>query len=221
MDPLSHLGPGLVIEGSAVVVSALSAMITAAKKQLDFVGVYALAIVTAFGGGTLRDLVLDRRPFFWVERSEYLVIVLGLCLPFVYSQRLYHWSTTLVARADVIDALGLGLFTVSGTALAVNAGMPAVVCALLGVVTSTGGGVLRDLIINETPQLFQHGRLHATSALGGAIVYLLLHTMGAPEGVVVVAAAAITVALRLIALWRGASLPRPHWLRTGRWRTPG
>jgi uncharacterized membrane protein YeiH len=220
MIPISHVGPALFIEGSAVVVSALSAMITAAKKQMDFVGVYALAVVTSFGGGTLRDLVLDRRPFFWVEHWEYLVIVLALCVPFVYSHRLYVWSTTLVARANVIDALGLGLFTVSGTALAVDAGMPAVICALLGVVTSTGGGVLRDLIINEIPQLFQHGRLHAASALVGAAAYLLLRAIGVADPVVVIAAAAITVALRLISLWGGATLPRPHWLRTGRWRTP-
>ena len=203
-----------------MVVSALLAMITGAKKRMDFVGVYSLAVVTSFGGGTLRDLVLDRRPFFWVERWEYLIAVLALCIPFVYSHRLYRWSTTLVGRADVIDALGLGLFTVSGTALAVNAGMPAVVCALLGVVTSTGGGVLRDLIINELPQLFQHGRLHAASALVGAAAYLVLRGVEQPESAVAVLAAAITVASRLIALWRGATLPRPHWLRTGRWRVP-
>ncbi len=117
-------------------------MITAAKKEMDFVGVYVLALVTSFGGGTIRDLLLDRRPFFWVARSEYLVIVLALCVPFVYSRRLYTWSATFVARADIIDALGLGFFTVSGTALAAEAGMPAIVCALLGVVTGTGGGVM-------------------------------------------------------------------------------
>jgi uncharacterized membrane protein YeiH len=173
MGAFSHLSPGLLLEGSAVIVSALSAMITAAKKEMDFVGVYALAVVTSFGGGTVRDLLLDRRPFFWVERWEYLVIVLALCVPFVYSRRLYRWSATFVARADVVDALGLGFFTVSGTALAAHAGMPAIVCALLGVMTGTGGGVMRDLITNEIPTLFQHGRLHATAAVVGAGVYLV------------------------------------------------
>src|SRR5471030_2348640 len=158
----THINPSLLLEGSAVIVAALSAMITAAKKEMDFVGVYALALVTSFGGGTIRDLLLDRRPFFWVERWEYLVIVLALCVPFVYSRKLYRWSTTLVARAQIIDALGLGFFVISGTELAARAGMPAIVCALLGVVTGTGGGVIRDLIIIEIPALFKHGRLHAT-----------------------------------------------------------
>ena len=174
MGAFIHVRPSLLLEGSAVIVAALSAMITAAKKEMDFVGVYVLALVTSFGGGTIRDLLLDRRPFFWVARSEYLVIVLALCVPFVYSRRLYTWSATFVARADVIDALGLGFFTVSGTALAAEAGMPAIVCALLGVVTGTGGGVIRDLIVNDIPSLFKHGRLHATAAIAGALAYLAI-----------------------------------------------
>ncbi len=216
----THINPSLLLEGSAVIVAALSAMITAAKKQMDFVGVYALALVTSFGGGTIRDLLLDRRPFFWVERSEYLVIVLALCVPFVYSRALYRWSTTLLARADIVDALGLGFFTVSGTALALKAGMPAIICALLGVVTGTGGGVIRDLIVNEIPALFKHGRLLATAAFVGAAVYLALHAFDVTEAVCVGVSVTVIVALRLTALWGGAALPRPHWLNTGNWRAP-
>ncbi len=220
MGAFSHISPSLLLEGSAVIVAALSAMITAAKKEMDFVGVYVLALVTSFGGGTIRDLLLDRRPFFWVERWEYLVIVLGLCIPFVYSRKLYTWSATFVARADIVDALGLGFFTVSGTALAAREGMPAIVCALLGVVTGTGGGVIRDLIINEIPALFKHGRLLATAAFAGAAVYLGLRELGVNDVVCVGVAAALIVALRLTALWGGAALPRPHWLNTGNWRAP-
>jgi uncharacterized membrane protein YeiH len=220
MGAFTHISPSLLLEGSAVIVAALSAMITAAKKEMDFVGVYALALVTSFGGGTIRDLLLDRRPFFWVERWEYLVIVLALCVPFVYSRKLYQWSTTFVARADIIDALGLGFFTISGTALAAKAGMPAIICALLGVVTGTGGGVIRDLIIIEIPELFKHGRLHATAALAGAAVYLGLLRLGANDGVCVGVSVFVIVALRLTALWGGAALPKPHWLDTGRWRVP-
>jgi uncharacterized membrane protein YeiH len=209
---------GLAIEASAVIISALATMIVAAKKRMDLVGVYALAVVTSFGGGTLRDLLLDRRPFFWVARWEYLLIVFVMCVLFVYSRRLYEWSSTLVARADIIDALGLGLFTVSGTALAAHLEMPAVVCALLGVLTSTGGGVARDLIINEVPQLFQHGRLHATSALVGAVAYLVLTRLGMREATASVLAASLIVTVRLVALWMGTALPKPHWLQTGNYR---
>jgi len=220
MGAFTHISPSLLLEGSAVIVAALSAMITAAKKEMDFVGVYALALVTSFGGGTIRDLLLDRRPFFWVERWEYLVIVLALCVPFVYSRWLYHWATTFVARAHIIDALGLGFFTISGTELAAKAGMPAIICALLGVVTGTGGGVIRDLIIIEIPALFKHGRLHATAAVAGAALYLLLRELGVAEVVCVSLSVTLIVVLRLTALWGGAALPRPHWLDTGKWRVP-
>jgi uncharacterized membrane protein YeiH len=220
MGTFTHINPSLILEGSAVIVAALSAMITAAKKEMDFVGVYALALVTSFGGGTIRDLLLDRRPFFWVDRWEYLVIVLALCVPFVYSRKLYQWSTTFVARADIVDALGLGFFTISGTALAAKAGMPAIVSALLGVVTGTGGGVLRDLIIIEIPALFRHGKLFATAAFAGAAIFLALTRLGVADGICVGVSVVAIVALRLTALWGGATLPRPHWLETGRWRVP-
>ncbi len=220
MIPVTRVNPELLIEGAAVVTAALSAMITAAKKEMDLVGVYALAVVTSFGGGTLRDLILDRRPFFWVDRWEYLVIVLAMCVPFVYSRKLYEWSRTLVARADVVDAVGLGMFTVSGTALAAHAGMPAIICALLGVLTATGGGVLKDIIVIELPELFQHGKMHAVAALAGAVTWLLMRELGVREATCAFVAAGLTVALRLAALWSGAALPRPQWLETGRFRTP-
>jgi uncharacterized membrane protein YeiH len=215
-----HIRPSLVIESSAVIIAALSAMITAAKKKMDFVGVYALALVTSFGGGTIRDLLLDRRPFFWVARYEYLIVVLALCVPFVYSKRLYSWSTTLVARADIVDAIGLGFFTVSGTELAIQAGMPAIICALMGVITGTGGGVLRDLIVIEIPAVFQYGRLYATASVIGAATYLGLYDLGVVEAVRVGAAVAVVVGLRVFTEWRGATLPKPHWLETGKWRVP-
>ena len=217
--PLPRVNPVLLLESAAVVTAALSAMITAAKKEMDLVGVYSLALVTSFGGGAIRDLILDRRPFFFVERWEYVLLIMGLCIPFVYSRQLYRWSRTLVARADLIDALGLGFFTVSGTALAVRAGMPAVICALLGVITSNGGGVSRDLVINEIPQLFKHGRLQSVAALFGASIYLgLLHIESISDSRAAVIAVTITVLLRLSALWQGTTLPRPHWLHTGNWK---
>jgi uncharacterized membrane protein YeiH len=212
--------PGLVLEAAAVIAASMSAMITAAKKNMDLVGVYALALVTSFGGGTIRDLLIDRRPFFWVQNWQYLVIVFVLCVGFVYSRNLYRLSTTFVARADIIDALGLGLFTISGTTLAAHADLPAPVCALLGVVTTTGGGVMRDLIINEVPTLFQHGRMHATTALAGATLFLVLLRAGLSEPTAALIATPFIVVARLGALWLGTTLPRPHWLDSGRWRTP-
>jgi uncharacterized membrane protein YeiH len=208
------VSPVLLFEIVAVVLAALSAMITAAKKNLDFVGTYALAVVTSFGGGTIRDVLLDRRPFFWVLRWEYLAVIFALCIPFVYNKRVHGWSRQLVARGEFVDALGLGFFTVVGVSLAQEAHLPAVVSVLMGVITATGGGIIRDLLINEIPIVFRHGTtLYTTSAFAGAIVFLVVQRLHSPSAVI--ASVAVAVGLRLYSVWVGASLPRPHWIATG------
>ena len=194
-------------------------MITASKKSLDFVGTYALAVVTAFGGGTVRDVLLDRRPFFWVSRSEYLIIIFALCLPFVYSRRVHEWSRQLVARGELVDALGLGFFTVVGVTMAQELKLPWAVAVLMGVITATGGGVMRDLLINEIPVIFRHGtELYTTSAFAGAIVFIALERVHSP--IAVIASVSVAVGLRLYSVWKGASLPRPHWIQSGTFPVP-
>jgi uncharacterized membrane protein YeiH len=214
-----RLTPLLIFEIFAVVLAALSAMITASKKNLDFVGTYALAVVTSFGGGTVRDVLLDRRPFFWVSRSEYLVVIFALCLPFVYSRRVHDWSRQLVARGELVDALGIGFFTVVGVTMAQEQKLPAAVAVLMGVITAIGGGIMRDLLINEIPVVFRHGtELYTTSAFAGAIVYLLLQRLHSPSAVI--ASVSVAVGLRLYSVWAGTSLPRPHWISTGTFPVP-
>jgi len=213
------LSPLLIFEIVAVVLAALSAMITASKKSLDFVGTYALAIVTAFGGGTIRDVLLDRRPFFWVSRWEYLIVIFALALPFVYSRRVHQWSRQLVARGEFVDALGLGFFTVVGVTMAQELHLPWAVAVLMGVVTAIGGGVMRDLLINEIPVIFRHGtELYTTSAFAGAIVFIVVQHYHKPSAVF--ASVAVAVGLRLYSVWAGASLPRPHWIQTGTFPVP-
>jgi uncharacterized membrane protein YeiH len=211
--------PVLVFEVVAVVLAALSAMITAAKKNLDFVGTYALAVVVAFGGGTIRDLLLMRRPFFWAERWEYLVVIFVLCIPFVYSRRVHNLAQRVVARGEFVDALGLGFYTVVGCILALQAKQPAVVAILLGVITSTGGGIMGDVLMNEIPGYFRHGPLYTSSAFIGAVVFVGLDPLG--HKVAVPAAVTSAVTLRLISVWLGTTLPRPHWLRTDAHAIPG
>lgn len=216
---LKGVSPVLVFEVIAVVLAALSAMITAAKKNLDVVGTYALAVTTAFGGGTIRDVLLDRRPFFWVSRWEYLIVIFALCIPFVYSRRVHVWSRQLVARGEFVDALGLGFFSVVGVTLALDVKLPATVAVLMGVITATGGGIMRDLLINEIPVVFRHGTtLYTTSAFAGALVFIALHNLHTPFAVF--AAVTVAVGSRLYSVWRGTSLPRPLWMSTGAHRVP-
>ena len=211
------MSPIVAFEVVAVVLGALSAMIKAAKKNLDFVGTYALAVIVSFGGGTIRDVLLDRRPFFWVQRWEYLVVIFLLCIPFVYSRGVHALAQRVVARGEFIDAVGLGFYAVVGCTLALDAKQPPVVAVLLGVITSTGGGIIGDTLVNEIPGYFRHGSLYTTAALAGAIAFVILRPAG--NGVAVITAVTIAVALRLYSVWRGASLPKPHWHVTGTHRT--
>jgi uncharacterized membrane protein YeiH len=200
-----------VVEAAAVLVSAIAGMIVASNKRMDVVGAYALACVNAFGGGTVRDLLLDNRPFYWMQRWGFLVAILGICIPFVYNARMYRLASEVHRRSVRVDAVGLALFTVAGVGIAREQGAPLVVAALMGVITGTMGGVLRDVVVNEIPDLFRPGGLYATASLAGALAFIaalengLRYSYAAAIGIVVV------VALRLLSLSHGVAVPAAQW----------
>jgi uncharacterized membrane protein YeiH len=200
------------VESAAVIAFALSGLLEAARKQLDAVGVCVVAGLTAFGGGTLRDVLLDRRPFFWVERAGWLWVLLGLCVLAMLFLRARHFAPT--ARAvQWPDAAGLGLFTASGTQIALHGGAPAIVAVLMGVVTATFGGVLRDIVCNEIPTAFRDHRPYALCAFAGGWALVGLEALGAADWLSLVAAAGVAAALRAWALLSDFTLPR--WLPDG------
>lgn len=188
------------IELVAVIAAAFSGFAEARKKQMDVVGVFVVAFVTAFGGGTLRDLLLDRRPFFWVEHYEYVVMILVLTMLVTPAMRL---AQRLVPNWAFItaDAIGLGFFSIAGMALAVQADMPWIIAAMLGVVTGVFGGVLRDVILNEVPVVLRDGKPYALAAFLGCGAYSLMLAAGTPASFALWGAAAFIVAVRLVA-WR-------------------
>jgi uncharacterized membrane protein YeiH len=202
-----------------VVVSALSGMITAARKRMDVVGTYCLAVLTAFGGGTLRDLLVDQRPFFWVRYAEYLVVIFGLCMAFVYSRPFHALANRWHRSAVAVDALGLALFTLTGLAAALRANMPLFVASLIGVITGTFGGVLRDIVVSEIPELFRPGSLYAVSAFAGSWVYLGGVRLGLPPILGASLAFVTIVVLRLVSVRFGVRVPDPLWLREDTRRT--
>ena len=202
-----------VVEVSAVMLSALSGIIVAARKRMDLVGTYALAVVTAFGGGTVRDILLDRRPLFWVTYWPYLVVVLALCILFVYSRRAYESARHWQRRFDLVDAIGMALFGLSGANLGVQDRSPLFVSVLYGVITASVGGVLRDVLSSEIPTLFRVGALHATAVFVGCSVFVALLALNVPLLIAGSIGFVVIVALRLVSIWRGLGLPSPHWLR--------
>ena len=146
-----------VVEAAATLAFALSGLLEAARKRLDAVGVCLVTGLAAFGGGTLRDVLLDRRPFFWVLHSEWLWALLALCVGAMAFLRVRHFAPTQRAM-QWPDALGLGLFSASGTQLALAQDLPAIVAVLMGVITATFGGVLRDIVCNEIPSALHDHR---------------------------------------------------------------
>lgn len=195
-----------IIEFLGILAFAFSGFVEARRKDMDLVGVFTVAFITAFGGGTLRDLLLDRRPLFWVEHQEYALLVFILALvisPFMRHLR-FAFSEKLLVTAD---ALGLGLFSVLGASLAQDAGMPLFVSVMMGVITGIFGGVLRDVICNEIPMVFRRGQLYATCAFLGCWSYLMMDRVDVPDVVSLSAGILITVVIRLVAVRFNLRLP--------------
>lgn len=156
-------GALFAIEAVAIAAFALPGVLAAARKHRDAVGVCVVTGPAAFGGGTLRDILLDRRPFFWVAHATWLWALMALAIGAMLLLRVRHLEPTERAM-QWPDALGLGLFTASGTQIALDAMLPPVVAVLMGMITAVFGGVLRDIVCNETPSAFT--RCAHTSAGG-------------------------------------------------------
>ena len=194
------------IEALATLAFALSGLLAAARKRLDAVGVVVVAGLAAFGGGTLRDILLDRRPFFWVTHADWLWGLLALCIVAMLFLRARHFGVTERAM-QWPDALGLGLFTAGGTEIALANGMPPIVAVLMGMVTAVFGGVLRDIVCNEIPSAFSDHRPYAVCSFAGGWVLVGAQQAGL-QGEAALAAAALTATgLRVLALATGWQLP--------------
>ncbi|MDM0012155.1 trimeric intracellular cation channel family protein [Variovorax sp. J22P168] len=203
---LSLSNAQIVIEIAATVAFAMSGLLEAARKRLDAIGVVMVAGLTAFGGGTLRDVLLDRRPFFWVEHSNWLWLLLAVCACAMAFLRAQHFAPTERAM-QWPDALGLGLFTATGTQIALDASMPAIVAVVMGMMTAAFGGVLRDIVCNEIPRAFSDHQPYAICAFVGAWVIVVSEALQAPDWLVLTLGAGTTVLLRMLAIRTGWKLP--------------
>lgn len=182
---------------------ALTGGLAAAEKRLDFGGFLLLAFVTGVGGGTIRDLLLSRDTIFWTDAPWYfLLCMLGAIITFWWATDLKRVHTALVWG----DAVGLAVFTAIGTGVAIEMDARSYMCVLMGVLTATGGGVIRDIIRNEVPIVLQR-ELYVTPAALGGLLFVGLHELGAPTWASVVAAAGATFGLRAIGIIFDVHLP--------------
>ncbi|MCO6459471.1 MAG: trimeric intracellular cation channel family protein [Pirellulaceae bacterium] len=192
------------IELLAVIAGGTFGVLLARRKGMDLVGVFSVACMTAFGGGTLRDLFLDRYPLFWIKHDHYPLIVFGLALA---SSAVRKIPQTLEKALYLPDALGLGLFSVVGTEIALEAGTSWFLAALLGTITGTFGGVIGDVACNEVPSLFRSAPLYATCSFAGCWIYLLLDWLAVEPLLAVVIGLTSVVLMRLAALYWDIRLP--------------
>lgn len=187
-----------------VAVFAISGALAAGRKHLDLLGVMVIAMVTALGGGTLRDLLLDQSPIFWIGQPDYLIVAVIAALATVLYTRFRNppGKSLLIA-----DAFGLALFSISGAQIAEAANLHGLIIVLMGTCTGVAGGLMRDVILLEIPVILRRGNIYATAAIAGIALYLLLQTLGvAAQGAQLMGMATIAL-LRLGAIIWGLTLP--------------
>jgi len=186
-----------------VAVFAVSGSLAAGRKRIDIFGVLVLALVTALGGGTLRDLLLRDGDVFWIANTVYLLVVLIAALFTFFVVRVL----TIPRRWLLLfDAVGLAVFTMIGADKALAVTDSGVLAVVMGMMTGVVGGMLRDVLLSEVP-LVLHKEIYATATLAGAIAYVVMVTLGAPYAASVVVSIAVTLGIRLAAMRWGLSLP--------------
>jgi uncharacterized membrane protein YeiH len=195
------------IEVLGIIAFALTGFYAARKKGMDLIGVYSLGMVTALGGGSLRDILLNRHPLFWMEHYEYAVLLLVLSVTSSLVAQEFFERKNMVHIVLALDALGLGSFSASGASLADQQGCALFISSLLGVITGAFGGVMRDIVCNELPYVFQRTELYATCSFIGAWTYLLAVRSTGNDVMAVTACIAMTFVLRMVALRYKIKLP--------------
>jgi uncharacterized membrane protein YeiH len=206
LPPLDAASAALYVASLlGVAVAAVSGALGAGRKGFDLMGVVVLAMATAIGGGTLRDLLVDRRPIFWVADPAYVLVVLAAAGGTVLYARFRDppWQVLLAA-----DAVMLAFFTISGARAAEEVTRPAVIVVTMATITGSAGGVIRDVLSRDVPLLFRPSEpLYATASIVGATLYLALQRAG------VRVEAAAGAGMAAVLLLRFASV---RW----RWRLP-
>lgn len=188
---------------AVVAVNALTGVLDSGRKQMDLIGAMLVGVATALGGGTVRDLLLDRNVF-WIVDQTYLIAALGAGLLTFFVARALPLPPKLFL---IPDAIGLALFTIVGTQVALQWHAPWLVASLMGVTTGVVGGVLRDILCNDVPLVFLKGEWYATAAWLGALTLIGLQEIGVPSVSAAWVAMGVVLLLRLLAMRYHLTLP--------------
>ena len=195
-------------EIAGTVVFAISGVFAVAERRLDWFGAIVVGMVTAIGGGTMRDLILGNTPVFWIDDEGTIVAaILGSIAAIVLVHFTKRDPGGFEERLKLADAAGLALFAVVGASITLDLGFSGLTAVLCGLLTGVGGGVIRDLLAGQTP-LIMRGQIYATAALAGLAIFVGLEEWTSlPEGLNSVVAVLVIFGLRLAGIRRDWSLP--------------
>ncbi|MEM7085786.1 MAG: trimeric intracellular cation channel family protein [Bacteroidota bacterium] len=192
----------LIIDILGTIAFAVSGGLTAMKKRLDLFGIFIIAFVTAVGGGTLRDILIDA-PVAWMnDLTFFYVIVIATILALIFRRKLSYVRRSLF----LFDTIGIALYTIVGVEKGIAAGFSPVICVALGTMSACFGGVIRDILCNEIPVIFRKN-IYATACIMGGFAYFLLIETTLTSDFVVLISGAIVIGIRLLAVIFNLSLP--------------
>ena len=191
-----------------IVACSISGTILAKHKKFDVFGCLLVSIVTAIGGGTVRDVILNRHPLFWMVDMSYLTVI---TISSLVMQIFFHPNSKRVNKfLRLSDTIGLSAFTLIGIKVADSMGTNVPVALLLGVITIIVGGIIRDMICNEIPLVLQQ-EIYITAALTGGILYFALHNLGVRDWVTDIATMSTIFTLRMLAIRYDWQFPTLEW----------
>lgn len=192
----------VLLEIFGTIVFAITGSLVGKNKQMDIFGVMVIALVTALGGGTLRDILLGRLPVFWISQPEIIIVcILSAIFTFYASGKIRFPRRTLLLS----DAIGLATFSVIGAQTAI--GFHPLIAVIMGGMTGTAGGIIRDLLSDEIPVILRRD-IYATAAMSGALIFTLLYHSGVADDLALVVGAIVTLVIRLVAIRRRWNLPK-------------
>ncbi|HEX7455594.1 MAG TPA: trimeric intracellular cation channel family protein [Gallionella sp.] len=188
----------------AVAVCAITATLEARRRELDLFGVIVIAVISGIGGGTVRDILLGRLPVYWIHNPIYVVVgMVAGTLTFFLGRRIKLPKNFFL----IPDAVGLALFTVIGTSIALKFDTPWLIASLMGVITGVFGGVIRDILCNEVPLIFRTD-IYATASLAGALLLIVLDHFDVSHNRAILLSMTAIVVIRLAAIRWHIHLPR-------------